>query len=83
MQYFERDHITKTFNIYISFSYFLFINDFEIYRNMYRALKTFYFISIYLFYEKRRKIVNVFILILNLYDINLKTIVKTFNKIIK
>ena len=83
MQYFEHKHIAKTFNNYTSFSYLLFINDFEIYRNMYRAFKAFYFISIYLFYEKRRKIINVFILILNSYDVNLKTIIKVFNKIIK
>ena len=83
MQYFEHKHIAKTFNNYISFSYFLFIDDFEIYRNMYHILKTFYFILICFSYEKRRKIVNVFILILNSHDVNLKTVVKVFDKIIK
>ena len=83
MQYFERKHITKTFNNHIFFSYFLFIDNFEIHRNMYYALKTFYLILIYLSYEKRHKIINIFILILNPHDINLKTIMKIFNKIIK
>ena len=83
MQYFECKYIAKIFDNYISFSYFLFIDDFGIYRNMYRVLKAFYFILFYFSYEKRRKIVNVFILTLNSHDVNLKTIMKTFNKIIK
>ena len=78
MKYFDRKHIAKAFNNQISFLYLLFINDFEIHRNIYRILKTFYFISIYLSYEKRRKIINIFTLILNSHDVNLKTIMKIF-----
>ena len=50
---------------------------------MYRTLKTFYFISNNLFYNKRRKIVNVFILILKSYDVVLKNVVDAFAKFIK
>ena len=45
-------------------------------------MKTFYFIFVF-FYEKRRKFINIFILILNLYKIDIHAIIKIFNKFIK
>jgi len=50
---------------------------------MYRALKTFYLISKYLFYNKRRKIVNYFVLILESHRANIKNIIKVFVKLIR
>ena len=50
---------------------------------MYRALKTFYIIFVFLFYEKRRKLANVFTLILNFHEVNLKNVVRAFVKAIR
>ena len=50
---------------------------------MYRALKVFYLILIYLIYEKRRKLINIFILILNSYNIKLEEVIKVFYKFIR
>ena len=79
--YFDREMLAEVFDkLHIFFSYFLFIDDFDVHRNMYRALKTFYFISTYLFYKKRRKIVNIFTLTLNPHEINFDEMIKFFNK---
>ena len=50
---------------------------------MYKALKIFYLIFIYLIYKKRRKLVNVFTLILKSHEIKLNDIVKAFVKFIQ
>lgn len=82
--YFNRQYIEEFFAIlYLFLSYFLFIDNFDVYRNIYRALKTFYLILACLLYKKRRKVVNVFTLTLEFYETNLKTIVKVFFKSIK
>ena len=47
---------------------------------MYRALKTFYLISRFLFYNKRRKIINYFVLTLRSHRANIKNVVKVFAK---
>ena len=84
VSHFDREYV-ETFLIDIDFFFFylLFINDFDIHKNMYRALKTFYFISDNLFYDERRKIVNVFTLILKSHDVALKNVVNAFAKFIK
>ena len=64
-------------------SYLLFIDDFEIHRNIYRALKTFYLIPVYLNYQERRKLANVFILLLNSHETKIENIVKVFSKSIR
>jgi len=69
--------------LHISLLYLLFINNFDIYQNIYCTLKAFYLILAYLFYKKRQKITNVFIFILESYKTKLKTIVKIFFKLIK
>ena len=81
--YFNRDYleiiITKS-SFYLF--YLFFIDDFEIYKNIYYALKAFYFILIYLNYVKRRKLANVFILFLKFYNVNIKNVVRIFYKFI-
>ena len=63
--------------------FFFFVNDFDVHRNMYKTLKAFYFILINLFYEKRRKLINVFILILKFYNAKIKNVIIVFIKVIK
>jgi hypothetical protein len=48
----------------------LFINDFSIYRNMYRVLKGFYVTLIYLDFNKQRKPLNKFTLTLSPYSVS-------------
>ena len=79
--YFNREMLVEVFDkSHIFFLYLLFIDDFDVHRNMYRVLKTFYFISTYLFYKKQRKIVNVFTLTLNSHEINFDEMMKFFDK---
>lgn len=68
---------------YVLFLYILFIDNFDVHRNIYRILKTFYIISVYLLYEKRREIANVFILMLKSYKIKINDIVEIFFKFIQ
>ena len=49
---------------------------------MYKVLKVFYLIFIYLSYDERRKFANVFILILRFYDVKLNDVIKAFIKFI-
>ena len=83
ISHFDREHIKFFVNFHCSFSYLFFINDFEIHRNMYRTLKTFYLIFANLNYNKRRKIVNMFILILKSHDATLKNVVDALTKFIR
>lgn len=82
--HFDREYIENYF-VVIRFSFFhlLFIDDFEIHRNMYRVLKNFYFIFVNFQYYERRKIVNIFIVILESYNIAFKNVVDTITKFIK
>ena len=50
---------------------------------MYRFLKAFYLISANFFYEERRKLANVFILIFDFHDAILNNVVKIFFKFIR
>ena len=84
IKYFERERLSKVFDrSYISFSYFLFIDDFEIYRNNYCFFKTFYFTFVNLSYKKRRKLINVFILISRSHEVNIENVIKCISKIIR
>ncbi len=67
----------------MSLLYLLFIDNFNVYRNMYCVLKAFYLILACLIYKKRRKIINVFTFTLEFYKTKLKTIVEAFFKLIK
>ena len=53
------------------------------YKNIYRVLKAFYLISIYLNYNERRKLANMFIFLLNLYNIKFNNMIKIFCKLFK
>ncbi|KAF6223757.1 hypothetical protein HO173_013218 [Letharia columbiana] len=64
----------------ISFPYLLFVDDFGIHRNMYRALKAFYLIPACLDYAERRKLANVFTLSLGPHGANIKDVVEAFRK---
>ena len=68
---------------HVSFSYILFIDDFDVHRNMYRALKVFYMIFVCLSYKKRRIIANVFILTLKSHEVKMNDVVKNFFKFIQ
>ena len=82
--YFERQHFEIFFSIFhTSFLYLLFIDDFDVHRNMYRVLKTFYLISTCLIYENRRKVINVFTLILNSHETKILNVMKVFFKLIR
>jgi len=67
---------------FIFFLYFFLIDNFEIYRNIYYILKIFYIIFDYFLYFKRKKLVNIFILILESYKVNIKNIIEIFSKFI-
>ena len=84
MQFFDRQNLELfVIAFYIFLSYFLFIDDFEMYKNMYRILKTFYLISICLNYNERRKFANVFIFFLKSHDVKLDNMIKIFYKLIQ
>ena len=68
------------FNFFLSY---FFIDVFDVHRNMYRFLKIFYLIFANFFYEKRRKLTNVFILIFDFHDAILNNVVKIFFKFIR
>lgn len=65
---------------HISLPYLLFIDDFGVHRNMYRALKAFYLIPACLPYEERRKLANVFTLTLGPHGAKIDDIVEAFRK---
>lgn len=52
------------------------MDDFGIYRNVYRPLKAFYWTLLSLPYEERRKIANIFTLSLGLYGAEIDDIVR-------
>ena len=84
IEYFDRDWFVETFNKFLLFLfYFLFVNDFEIYKNMYRFLKIFYLIFVNFLYKKRRILINVFIVILNSHDAHFKNVIEIFDKTIR
>ena len=84
IEYLNREYVAKVFSkSHTFFSYLLFIDDFEVHRNICRALKIFYLISVCLSYKKRRKIVNVFTLIVESHDVNLKNIVEVFDRTVR
>lgn len=66
--YFRRENLKAFVNIKdilaLSFLYILFVDDFRIYKNMYRVSKGFYITLTCLDYDQRRKLSNEFILTL-------------------
>ena len=77
--YFGRQHLEKLCaEPHTSFPYLLFIDDFGVHRNMYRALKAFYLIPANLDYSERRKIANVFTLTLGPHGAKFSDVVEAF-----
>ena len=75
-EYFENIFTKKM----MLFLFFLFIDDFKIYRNMYKTLKVFYWTFLSLLYWKRKKIVNVFILILNFHEVKIENLMNAITR---
>ena len=79
--YFGREHLEAIVaKSPLCLPYLLFIDDFGIHRNMYRALKAFYLIPACLDYAERRKLANVFTLSLGPHGANIKEVVGAFRK---
>ena len=84
VSYFDREYVQNNLvNIDISLSYLLFIDDFDVHKNMYRTLKVFYLISTNLTFHERRKIVNVFIFTLESHEAALKDVIDAIAKPIR
>ncbi len=58
----------------LSFSFVIFIDEFELYRNVYHSMSDIYAMSIALCELKRQKSKNAFILILSSYEAKLKNV---------
>ena len=83
IDYFDREYVENFFSFsYILLLYF-FLSIVSIFIAIYRALKVFYLISTNLSYKERRKLVNIFTLILESYNIILEYIMEIFFKSIK
>ena len=67
-------------NPFVSFPYLLFVDDFGIHRNMYRALKAFYLIPACLSYDERRKLANVFTITLGPHGANLDDVIESIRQ---
>ena len=80
--HFDQDHLIQIFisSTVCSLPLILFVDDFDIHRNMYQAFKAFYWISVCLSYNEQHKIVNVFILFLELHRVNINDVVEVFIK---
>jgi len=64
----------------LSLPIILFVDDFGVHRNMYRALKAFYWIPANLPYPERRKLANVFTFSLGPHGADLADIINAFKK---
>ena len=82
IDHFEREHIIKIFtsSFILSLSLILFVDNFDVYRNMYCTLKVFYWILINLSYEEWCKVINVFTLSLRSHEADIREIVEVFVK---
>ena len=83
--YYGREFLVERFarNRVVSLPFQLFIDDFGVHRNMYRALKAFYWIPANLAYEERRKIANVFTLSLGPHGAAIGDVVEAFAESIR
>lgn len=83
LEHFGRNHLEdlgrkkgKT----LSLPFLLFIDDFGVHRNMYRAIKAFYAIPAGLGYNERRKLSNTYVLTLGPHGADPQTTIASFNK---
>lgn len=75
--------VSQSSSLFLSLLYLLFIDNFGVHRNIYRALKAFYLIPAYLDYEERRKLANVFTLILGPYGAKIENVIGAIKESIK
>jgi hypothetical protein len=81
---FDREFLTSQQNKKIQFCFFvIFVNVFNLYRNMYKFLIKVYALSTTLSHKKRSKNINCFVFILDLHEINFKNIIIFFRIEIK
>ena len=81
---FKRNHFVQNFDCEftmkqfrcISISFFIFIDDFELYRNNYRIFMKVYIIVAALIFKKRTRRINVFSFILESHDSNFADVIK-------
>ena len=64
----------------LSLSLILFVDNFDVHRNMYCTLKAFYWISVNLSYEEWCKVTNIFTLSLKSHKTDIREIIKVFIK---
>ena len=84
VSYFDREYVQNNLvNIDIFLFYLLFINDFNVHKNMYKVLKAFYLILTNLIFHERRKIINVFIFIFESHEVALKNMIDVIAKFIR
>ena len=87
MAYFEQDYLVKTLTFRShtihSLSFILFIDDFDVHRNMYWVLKAFYWILTCLPYLKWQRVINVFTLSLGPYEAKMEDMIDIFSKSIQ
>lgn len=86
IQKFIKQHFVNKFDIFhtnhfvIFLFLFMFINEFDFYRNMYRTLMKFYVNIISFNFRKRTRRINVLFLILNSHDNNFNDVVHALQK---
>ena len=82
IDHFKREHIIKMFTslFILSLSLILFVDNFDVHRNMYCTLKAFYWISVNLSYKEQCKVTNIFTLSLRSHETDVREIVKVFIK---
>ena len=77
IKYYDRNAIVKKLQIDVIFiSYTLFIDDFELYRNMYRSFCDIHLISGSLIIQKRQRTRNVYFIILEFHESKLNDVIR-------
>ena len=72
---FEKDFLfSQLFQDIQSCSFVLFVDVFELYRNMYKSLTEVYAMSVVLFSQERQKSTNSFVLILESHETNFRNV---------
>ena len=81
MKYYDREILVKKFHVNVLFLLFTcFIDDFDLYRNMYRNLCDIYFTSTTLNLKKRQRTRNLYSIIFEFHDSKLNDVVRFMTK---
>ena len=59
--------------------YLFFLNNFDLYRNLYKSFIKIYFILAFFFFNERMRRINVFSIIFESYNNNLNDVLKTLS----